>query len=814
MNGMNFSLLWSRRFGLALSPMFEPPDVSMPGEHYVLLDGGHGSFGLSVITENADPQEVAGWVWSSDLPHHVAINPPCVQVVRWDAAHSPHNYELKKVANDLDAFYRFLCGDRPRSNHTVVQHLVSVFGRIRSLGAYAGISDDRTVDAFVTMLADLISIDDARADPESFGLPVDASDLRNHLEGSGVRELMREIRTAPDTLSALSLNPSLAIRHAGGQIFQEAHFDLVRASPPDMFGYVDTARAERNTRGGIHFTPPALARSIADHTLGQIENLSTRRSLTVCDPACGSGAFLHEAIRGLRRAKFSGELNIIGNDVSAAAITMAKFTLKLALRDWTPDGGASLYLNVRDSLRAGQFPTADVIIMNPPFISAIAQSAQQKRQLKEVVGQRAASRGDYSMAFIAKGLESLTYGGAMGTLFPAGLLTHKAAAPWRSELAANGDIRLLASIGDFGMFSYALVHVACVVIGKSDPRGREFTALVTENDASATGDALRELRKVGGTSRGLDHSGNRWKLFSAKSSELRHQTWRMNTPKERTMLKAIGVAQNVAVRDLFKVRQGVQTGCRKAFLLREPEYNSLPSKERRYFRKALMTDSIRKGRIVGTYHLFFPHKKEGSIFEDEEALSCSVPTYYREYLKPNETKLRNRASISSAGRTDWWGLMRPRMFSFEFGPRIVSKFFGTSGSFICDLEGAYLPCTAHVWIPKAEGTFLDEHIDLQDEILGDVLLAYTALLNSRIFARLVSLRSNVVAGGQFDLSGRFVRDVYIPNLWEKLFDPLFGESVRKLSRITSDNINGIHSDSKSVEIAVAQLYGVPQLAKH
>ena len=807
-------LSWSNKFGLALSPMFEPADLPMGGEHHVLLDGGHGSFGLSVMNEDVSPEEVAGWAWSSDLPHHVAINQSDVQVVRWDAANSPGRFQLNKVEKNLEAFYHFLRRDRLNSNRTVVQHLVNVFARLRSLSNYMNLSDERTVDAFVTMLADLISEDEAKSSPQSFGLPNDAADLRAHLASPALEELMEEIRIAPSTLSTLTLYPSLAIRHAGGQIFQEAHFDLVSAPPPDMFGYVSAARAEANTRGGMHFTPPALARSIADQTIRHVEALSSRLSLVICDPACGSGAFLHEAIRALRRADFQGELKIIGNDVSAAAITMARFTLTLALRDWKPAGGAVLDVRERDSLAGQQFPAADVVVMNPPFISAIAQSNTQKAQLRDVVGEKVASRGDYSMAFVTRALESLSDGGVLGTLFPSSLLAHQAAAAWRERLSTDGDIRLLASIGDFGMFSHALVRVACAVIRKSNERDGEFAALITANDPIATGDAFRELRKAEALPSTTIGGGGRWHLFAASTDVLHRQSWRMLTPEERAIYKALEATRNnLVVGDLFGVSQGIQTGLRKALLLKQSHYTSLPRKEKRFFRQTLMTDSIRDGKIVQTYYLFFPHTQDGSLFENEEEVSKAVPHYFRDFLKPNEARLRSRASISRSQRSDWWGLMHPREFSHSDRPRIISKFFGSQGSFVCDWEAAYLAATAHVWIPKVELVSTGAGDEIQEELYKDVLLAYTALFNSRVFMRLVSIHSNAVAGGQFDLSSRFVKKIHLPNLWEKVSDSNSGRTIQTLSRVTKQTQMGESIPPISVDRAVAQLYGVPQLAE-
>ena len=629
-----------------------------------------------------------------------------------------------------------------------------------------------------------------------------------HLGVPALDEALEEIRTAPAALSALSLHPSLAIRHAGGQLFQEAHFDLVRASSPDMFDYVGTAKSAPGASSVTHFTPPALARAIVDYTLKQMDGLSCRDKLTISDPACGSGVFLHEALRGLRRTEFDGSLHVIGNDISQAAIAMANFTLKLALRDWEPAGGVTVSLTATDSLNEHRFPQADIIVMNPPFISFIAQTKEQKAQLHEIVGPKAASRGDYSMAFVKRGLESLSDGGVMGTLFPANLLVHEASNSWRQQLIAQGDVRLLASIGDFGLFSQALVQVALAVIKKSEQRDSQLTVLVTENDPRATGRVLRELRKIDGTPPTMTRSDASWKLFASQAAQLRNPTWRILTPQQRMVVDALDAAQTPTVGNFFKVSQGVQTGNRNIFLLDESRYSSLPKKERRFFRKALMTDSIADGEVVRVYYLFFPHDVNGSLFSDENSLSKAVPYFYRNILKPNEQALRSRASLQRAGRADWWGLMHPRKFSFDCSPRIISKFFGTEGSFIFDENAEYLPCTAHVWRPK-----LEEPSDLSPIERSMILRAYTTLLNSRIFVRLVALRSTILSGGQFDLSSRFVSGIFIPNLWDKATDPMIGRSVERLARMASDLPRITYADSRLADQLVVQLYGVPKLVE-
>jgi adenine-specific DNA-methyltransferase len=814
---------WSERFGLARSPMFSTDEESPDGEHDILLDGGYGSFGLSLVDEGTNPLATAGWAWSSDVPHHVTVTGRDVQVVRWDAVSESQRYSRQSIDRDLDGFYRYLCRDRLRSNRSVVQHLVSLFGRIRALVAHAGLPDERAIDAFITVLGDLIAGAAQPANVAAFGLPEDAADLRQALSSGSLHEVLRDIRTAPAALSAITLHPSLAIRHAGGQLFQEAHFDLVRAPPPDLFGFVESVTTQSNSSRGTHFTPPALARSIVDQTIAQIDDLHTKRTLIISDPACGSAAFLHEALRGLRRVGFKGAVTVIGRDISASAISMARFTLTLALRDWQPGGGATLDLAVGDSLAERAFPKADITVMNPPFISVIAQTSEQKAQLRAVVGERVGSRGDYSMAFVARAAEALAEGGVLGTLFPANLLTHEAATPWREWLTGQGEVRLLASIGDFGLFSQALVHVACLVLAKRRDRRPEFTALVTGNEPAATGDALRELRKTHGFPPATAVGDRHWRLFATPRSVLQRKLpWRILTPEQRNLIDALEAAQTPTAGSLFNIAQGVQTGNLKLFLFDEERFSSmrLPAKERAYFRDALMTDSVENGRIVKTYHLFFPHGPNGPLFRNEAEVAAAVPNFYKAVLKPNETDLRKRASIVSSGRQDWWGLMRPRTNSFAFStkPRIVSKFFGAEGSFVLDEKGRYLPSTGHVWMPAPaalEGFRTDVEEETLEEVYDapslEVMRAYTMLLNSRAFIRLVSFRSVIISGGQFDLSNRFIDPVFLPNLWEKAKDPKSGEIVRRLA-LLSNKLNEpiIEGD---VERMVARLYGVPELAE-
>ncbi len=531
---------WGKRFGLAVSPLFEQNEIADPTKHYVFLDGGYGTFALSLSNDEVvGSAEAAGWAWSSDIAHHVTLTESRVSVLRWDNANDVTVLSRNSVENKLDEFYRFISSDRIRFNRTVVLHLLSLFRKIRSLVADARISDARASEIFLFSLLRLILKGEVDGTLSTWGIGDDVQDLYRKLDQNGLSASIDEATRAISPSGTLELYPALAIRHAGGLLFQEAHFELLRAPSVDFFGHIGDPELKEIGRGGAHFTPPALARSLVEQAVAQISSLSAKTHLTICDPACGSGVFLHEVLRVLRRRNFRGAINLIDRDISPIAITMAKFVMQFAARDWSSNNSIRVDLQVQDSLEEGVIPSADLIVMNPPFISWSAQSEKQRSQLISIVGRAASSRGDLSMAFISRGLESLAPSGVLGVVFPASLLSQQSAEKWREKLSDEYQLKFLGAMGDYGLFTHALVQVACAVLTKDQPSS-EFTALVASNDSFATGDALRTLRKLASRPPALPVAEDQWSIFGIRPESLKKsKSWRLRAPVVDSALKRL-----------------------------------------------------------------------------------------------------------------------------------------------------------------------------------------------------------------------------------------------------------------------------------
>ena len=670
-NDLSSASYWGARLGLALTPLFERKETDLVANHNVLLDGGFGSFALSVSDEHIwEDRKAADWSWSSNLPHHVTVTQEQVGVVRWDDP-EPKVWTRPSVERRMEQFYRYLSADRVQSSQSVTNYMLAIFRRVRALVADANLDDDRSVDVYLEFLAYAIKRSGGGDDINLREAPVqsDGYDLLRSLSGSGVDSLLEYVTSRTSSQLQLALVPSLAVRHAGSQIFQEAHFELLRTSGPDLFGYVPPPKSRQVTRGSTHFTPPALARTIVEQAIGQLRNLEHRRRLVILDPACGSGSFLHEAFRTLCKSGFGGRLTIIGRDTSRPAVSMARFVLNMARADWPVRGQCEIDIQQGDSL-AGSLPAADVILMNPPFVAWSALTTEQRQRMQNTLGSRLCGRGDLSMAFIARALESLVPGGVLGTLLPGSLLTLKAAAAWREYLLDKGDLRLIASLGDYGVFTYAQVQVAAAVLVRPQSardRRESVAALVADDDSEATGDALRTLRRTERVYANMMLGSDSWRLFHIPAGSLRRRaTWRLTSPRtEAALVRLMDDGRVVPMGDLFHVRQGVQTGLNAVFVLTIRQVDELPKNERRWFRPAIMNESIRNGEIGVRHRVFYPYDGRGLTIVNEAELVKLMPEYFERYLRPARAQLKERAGIVRAKRHDWWGLNRPRAWALD-----------------------------------------------------------------------------------------------------------------------------------------------------
>ena len=300
-----------------------------------------------------------------------------------------------------------------------------------------------------------------------------------------------------------------------------------------------------------------------------------------------------------------------------------------------------------------------------------------------------------------------------------------------------------------------------------------------------------------------------WRLFEISTKTFRTRpTWRLTTPKAEAALSRLIDAGAARISDLFDVRQGVLTGNNRVFILNKYDYETLPTSEKKYFKPAVMNQSIQDGQLQFQYWLFYPYDIEGPLFTIENDLLAAVPAYAKQFLIPRREELLSRRSLTGAGREDWWGLSRSRVaWAFDSSPRIVSKYFGGPGGFAIDLLPSFLVVQGYVWFLKNEQTADEMEEDEISLPVDDLLCAYMSIMNSRRFGKVLELFSPHVAGGQFNLSPRYVGHIPIPNLDDLARDERMGHLISKLVELGRKSLPTEVSRTDLADRITTELYG-------
>ncbi|HUU21828.1 MAG TPA: N-6 DNA methylase, partial [Phycisphaerae bacterium] len=294
--------------------------------------------------------------------------------------------------------------------------------------------------------------------------------------------------------SGCLLDPDVLLRHASSKLYQEAHLDIERDPQLSFAGMGSVEEPSGRSRSDVRFTPPNLARALTEQALAALGELP--KDLVVVDPASGSGVFLRECIRELSRLEYTGALKAVGYDISEISVCMTRFCLSHAKRDLRRGS-----LRLRTEVVAGdsllrEWGPADMVLMNPPFISLEGLPKEQAAVASRVLGEFAKGRFDYAMAFVLKAVESLKPGGVLASVLPASLLSGSSALALRERLADMGDLRLVGRFEGYRYFPTSVVETAFVVFRKAQtcPEHGHFGVTVIVGEEGREDAALRCLR--------------------------------------------------------------------------------------------------------------------------------------------------------------------------------------------------------------------------------------------------------------------------------------------------------------------------------
>jgi adenine-specific DNA-methyltransferase len=435
--------------------------------------------------------------------------------------------------------------------------------------------------------------------------------------------------------------------------------------------------------------------------------------------------------------------------------------------------------------------------MNPPFKSWQSMDSHEQDAVSHAIG-ASSSKPNLAMAFASLALRVLNQDGVLAMIAPNSLLEGDSGRETREAIADSLSPRLVARLGNQSIFARALVDAGLYVGKRKSAAPTEPAAILwADSRQNSLNYALRGLRRW----RGAEIEpikGEGFSVYLRKDIATSGDAWVARSYDSWSRYRRFQHSDKMQLASrVFDIRQGVRLG-NDVFIVSKEYVHGLRRDERRFFRPAVMNPSIVDGKLGDTLFVWYPYTIGLPPITTEKQLKEHVPQYYKDHLDPAKQALKARKTLVRQTELNWWDLLWPRSWQKAREPKIVSKYFGGSRAFAFDRSGDSVVVVGHAWLLK-KGRVLQEVTD-DDKTVQEVIdtfdgnleptddeayLATLAYLNSSVAYDLIEYLSPQVAGGQLDLSNRFVSNLPVPNL-AKLKDESLSELIQAGTEIAGD----------------------------
>lgn len=774
---------WRRKIGLL--PVYLHHNRQNGDNSYAMLDGDICNFCLDLNNVDDDQSLYRSMAWSANMQNYIKYDEKSDKIKLYSLNNSnAEEIPLGLVSEHIDDFYKYL-GDKTFNDDSVVRFIIRQFRIIRT-----SLREKDSAEISLKIFLYILSRLDVQTDNNDWGLPEDILDCLQLLQGKNY-ELESIISMLKQGLVDYGFKPNIdmILRHASGQLFEEANFIAHFNNQLSLFPTEELWYLPSTSTVGAYYTPSYLARTLVEESLRYID-LTKKKTIKIFDPACGPGQLLVEALRQLKSKGFEGEVYITGWDKTAVAKIMADFQLTFESREW--NNKMHFVIIERDSLDNEWPKDMDIIIMNPPYKSWALMDKKQRGQITALMGQYH-GKINLAEAFYYLAVQAIKKDGVVGCILPSSFLTASYISKMRNDMFDKLSPKLIAKLGNF-VFRSAYVDVSFIVASNNNLNDTT-EMLWTDNRDNVTSTALRTLRMFNEPNAINIAPNEKISIYNANRLVMKvSDAWTPIPYGQRNLYRTAELKVQTGslkrVKDIFDVRIGARTGGNSIFSITVDDYNSLSNNERKYFRPSVDSQSIVEGRLFKKAYLFYPYPLDKFPIDNEEELKQKLPVYYTKFLLPNKAKLMERAEARNG---KWWLLSRPGLWQFDKKVKLVSAEFGHAGNFSIDESGDFVVHRGCAWNLKGDNKNVE------------ILYFYLAIYNSSLFNSLLKIYSRQLSGGVwYVIEKKYMDKIPIPSL-EAIG---VGSDIYNLMRgIGRAMVKGETYNKEILNTMVAKIYG-------
>lgn len=526
-----------------------------------------------------------------------------------------------------------------------------------------------------------------------------------------------------------------------GHIFENSLNELDEIKAQLEGQEVDKTKTKRK-KDGVFYTPKYITKYIVDNTVGKLctekktelqvieadyttdkkRNATTKKALltklndyrnwllqlTICDPACGSGAFLNQALDFLitehryideLQAKLFGdamvlsdveksilENNLFGVDLNEESVEIAK--LSLWLRTAQPNRKLNdLNNNIKcgnslidDPTIAGEkafnwqtaFPQVfekggfDVIIGNPPYVRQELLGEDNKKYFSSKFQNVYNSTSDLYVYFYSQSIDLIKANGLLGFITPNKWMERKYGFELRAYLK-DFKILQIVNFGEIRIFEDASTEPEITILKKeiSLDFPIKYAIIKTLHDAQNYFYSLEDFNK----------------------RELESGIWKFTSNKVNNILTKFSTGESTLGKyTKGGIYRGILTGSNETFIISSETRDrivKIDTKSTEILKKMVEGDDFKKWVLNHKGRYLVATKYDLNVPQEYPAVF--------DYLKQFENKLIARQDKGA----NYWNLRSCDYYDLLEKPKLIYYHTAVNHSFYYDQEGYYISANCY-----------------------------------------------------------------------------------------------------------------------